>query len=346
MHAFLSRLITFVIGFFVLLTLVAVTFGVTGFSDKILTSVINEELRAERQALAQSIRDPDELQAVLEIRHQELNELHGIGKPWQQRMPKMMWRIITLDLGCAKTLRSFSGDCAISTIVLERMSNTLIMMMPTFVLVSTLGIWLGQWSATHAGTRLDRALSILAVGTRAWPAWWIGINLILIFSNQLGWLPQSGMYSTPPPEGTFAKLWDLARHATLPVLSLTLSTFGAFFYPIRSMMVRTAQEPFVQFARIRGLPEGRVKRRYILRPASPAIVTSLTLAFVASFSGAILTETVFNWPGMGQLYVQAILGTPDEGLIVALTAIYGAMFMAARFVLEFVYVALDPRIRS
>jgi peptide/nickel transport system permease protein len=123
-----------------------------------------------------------------------------------------------------------------------------------------------------------------------------------------------------------------------------LVSVGAWTYVVRTMLLNTAQEFFVTAARARGLPEGTVMRRHILRVAAPPIATSIILGLTASLGGAILTETVFNWPGMGRLYFEAIT-TADEGVIVALTFIFTLLYVAARFILEILYVVLDPRIR-
>ena len=137
---------------------------------------------------------------------------------------------------------------------------------------------------------------------------------------------------------------DMMWHASLPIISMVIVSFGAWAYSVRTMVLNTAQEPFVTVARAKGLPENLIERRYILRVAAPPIVTSLMLGLTASLGGAILVETVFNWPGMGRLYYDAILAA-DESVIVALTFIYTLMYIAARFVLEILYLFLDPRIR-
>jgi peptide/nickel transport system permease protein len=111
------------------------------------------------------------------------------------------------------------------------------------------------------------------------------------------------------------------------------------------MTVTVAQEDHVLLARAKGLPESRVTRRHILRVAAPPIVTGLVLGLAGSLSGSILTETVFNWRGMGRLYYDAITGTPDEGVIVALTYIFTLIYVVARFLLDIMYVLLDPRVR-
>jgi peptide/nickel transport system permease protein len=178
----------------------------------------------------------------------------------------------------------------------------------------------------------------------ALPAWWTGILMILLFAFQFRILPAGGLYSTPPPEGGVERLLDLLYHAILPVITLVLVSLGAWIYTVRTMVLNTAQEFFVTVARAKGLPESRVMRRYILRVAAPPIVTNLVLGLAASLGGAILTETVFNWPGMGRLYYEAILAA-DETVIVALTFMFTLLYVAARFVLEVLYVTLDPRIR-
>ena len=137
---------------------------------------------------------------------------------------------------------------------------------------------------------------------------------------------------------------DLLYHAILPVITLVLVSLGAWAYTVRTMVLNTAQEFFVTVARAKGLPEGRVMRRYILRVAAPPIVTNLVLGLAGSLGGAILTETVFNWPGMGRLYYDAILAA-DEAVIVALTFMFTLLYVLARFILEVLYLVLDPRIR-
>ena len=166
--------------------------------------------------------------------------------------------------------------------------------------------------------------------------------MLLAFQFRL--LPSGGLYSTPPPQEGLSRFLDLLYHAVLPVITLVLVSLGAWIYTVRTMVLNTAQEFFVTVARAKGLPEGRVMRRYILRVAAPPIVTNLVLGLAASLGGAILTETVFNWPGMGRLYYDAIL-TADETVIVALTFMFTLLYVVSRFALEVLYVILDPRIR-
>jgi len=120
---------------------------------------------------------------------------------------------------------------------------------------------------------------------------------------------------------------------------------GPYIYSVRTMTVTAAQEDHVQLARAKGLSESVVNRRHILRVAAPPIVTGLVLGLAGSLSGSILTETVFNWRGMGRLYYDAISGTPDEAVIVALTFVFTLIYLLCRFLLDILYVILDPRVR-
>lgn len=345
MRKLAAKVVHLFLAFFVFLLLLQVVLGATGFSDKILGSIVNEQLRVTRQSLAQTIHDPDELERAVEAVNQDLMSLYGLDQPWYYRLPQSTIRVLTFDLGEARTLRSFSGSSSISDIVLERLPNTLLMMLPSFFLVSIFGLSFGVWAATHIGGRVDRLLSFLAVSSHAIPAWWIGMIAIMVFAVILNVLPGGGMYSSPPPTGAFPRFLDVVKHAILPVMALTLVSMGPYMYAIRAMTTRIAQQSFVTYARARGFSETRIRWRYILRPAAPPIVTGLVLGLIGSFSGAILTETIFNWPGMGRLYFDALTGTPDEGLVVALTMIYALLFMVARFLLDITYILLDPRVR-
>ena len=329
---------------FAVLLLVVVTLGATGFSDRMLTAIVAEEMRGSRQAVAQTIRDPARLEEVLEERRLELRAFYGVDEPWYTRLPSMVQRVFTLDLGSARNLRSFDGSSRVIDIVMERVPYSLLLVTTSLTITATFGLFMGAKLATRVGTRLDRTASYLAAASNALPAGWAGIILILLLSFQIRIFPAGGLYSSPPPEGGLLRFLDLLWHALLPVLTLVLVSIGAWTYVVRTMLLNTAQEFHVTAARARGLSEGQIMRRHILRVAAPPIATSIILALTGSIGGAILTETVFNWPGMGRLYFDAIT-TADEAVIVALTFVFTLLYVVARFVLEVLYIVLDPRIR-
>ncbi len=328
----------------VVLVMLVVALGATGFSDRILNAIVNEEMRGIREGLARTIRDPEQLEQVLRIQREEREKFYSLDRPWYQRLPDMVRRLILLDLGEARTLRSFQGSPKVITMVLERLPYTMLLITTASVITAVVGLAVGVKLATRIGSKLDRSVSYASAISYALPAWWTGILLILLLAFQLRILPSGGLHSTPPPEGGIARFLDLLYHAILPVITLVLVSLGAWAYTVRTMVLNTAQEFFVTVARAKGLPEGKVMRRYILRVAAPPIVTNLVLGLAASLGGAILTETVFNWPGMGRLYYDAILAA-DEAVIVALTFMFTLLYVLARFILEVLYLVLDPRIR-
>lgn len=326
------------------LLLVLIVLGTTGVSDRLLDAIIREEIRGFRENLARTIHDPQKLEEAVRVRYAELKQHYGLDLPWFQRLPDAALRVLTLDLGEARTVRSFQGSARVADIVLERVPISVALLLGATVITALLGLSLGVYLATRPGTRLDQTICYFSAGSNALPTWWTAIMFILVFGFYLRLFPTGGMLSTPPPEGGILRLLDLLWHAILPTLAMVLAGAGSWIYVVRTLVLNTAQEFFVTVARAKGLPPGQVMRRYILRVAAPPIVTNLVFAFTGVLGGAILIETVFRWPGMGRLYYEALLAA-DENVIVALTFIYTLLYVAARFLLEVLYVVLDPRVR-
>lgn len=327
------------------LVLLVVSLGATGFSDRLLNAIVGEEVRGMRQGLSKTIRDPDELERVVAARRLELETFYGLDRPWYSRLPDAVLGVLALDLGEARTLKTASGNRSISAIILERLPNTALLLTTSLVITAAVGLTIGVRMATRVGSGIDRVFAYFSAISFAMPAWWIGILAILLFAFKLDLLPAGGMYSTPPPIGNFARFLDLSWHAVLPVFTLVLVSIGPYIYTIRTMTMNVAQEDHVTMARAKGMPESTIARRHILRVAAPPIVTGLILGLTGSLGGSILVETIFNWRGMGRLYFDALTGTPDEGVIIALTFIFTLMYVVSRLVLEVLYVLLDPRVR-
>ncbi len=328
----------------IVLLILVVSLGATGVSDKILNAIVSDDLRQQRQSLAQTIRDPTQLENALSIKKQELSQFYGLDRPWYQRLPDAVFRVLTLDLGSARTLRTIAGSARVSDLVLERLPNTILLVTTATAITALIGLAVGVRLAVRVGSRLDRGVSYLSAASNALPSWWAGIILILIFSISLRILPIGGMFSAPPSDTILGRALDLLWHAALPVMTLVVISIGGWIYSVRTMVLNIAQEDFVTTARAKGLSESKVMRSHILRVAAPPIATSLILGLAGSLGGAILTETVFNWPGMGRLFYEAILSL-DEGVIVALTFMFTLIYIIARFILEVLYIFLDPRVR-
>jgi peptide/nickel transport system permease protein len=340
----LLRAVTLFGVLFAVLLLLVLFLGATGYSDRLLRAQVIEEVRGYRQAMAQTIRDPAELEEATAARQAELEASLGLDRPWWVRLPPMVGSVLRLDLGDARSSRTADGSREIGAIVLERLPYSVMLLTTSFVLTVAVALPVGVRMAARAGSRADRVLAYVAAISGAVPGWWLGILVILVFAFRLGWFPAGGMYSTPPPPDGWPRLLDLAKHATLPVLTLVAVSLGPAIYGVRTMTVSAAQEDHVLLARAKGLPEGRITSRHILRVAAPPIVTTLVLGLAGSLSGSILVETIFNWQGMGRLYFDAV-GALDEGVIVALTFIFTLLYVVLRFLLEIAYVLLDPRVR-
>jgi peptide/nickel transport system permease protein len=329
----------------IVLVLLVLTLGATGYSDRILGAQVGEELRGLRTSLSQTINDPEDVEVAVEARRTELEASYGLDRAWYERLPGVVAQVLVFDLGEARSIRAANGSNDVGDIIAERLPRTVLLLTTSLLLTAAIGLALGVWLSTRAGSRVDRIVSYVAAITNGLPAWWAGILLILVFSFWLRILPSGGMYSTPPPEDGLGSFLDLLRHALLPILTLVLVSVGPSIYVIRTLTLDVALQDHVTVARAKGLPECLIRRRHILRVAAPPIVTGLILGLAASLGGAILIETVFAWEGMGQLYFKTFSGQPDEAIIIGLTFMFTLVYVAARLLLEVLYVFLDPRVR-
>lgn len=342
-----SKAVSLLIVLFSVLFLTAILFGATGLSDKILKAMVNEEVRTFKLALAQSSKGltEEQINNMVDRYRQALIKEYGLDKPWYFRIHDMIRRIIVLDLGTSKHMTSFSGSNQIKDIILERFPYTVMLVTTAVVITFIIGLGVGTWLSTKVGSIWDRFISLFAAVSYSWPTWWLGLILILVFSYYFRLLPFGGLLSPNPPREFLPRLADMLWHAILPVSTLVLAGAGSSIYIFRSILVSTATEDFVTVARAKGLPESLVLRRYIIRPSMHPILTQLVLALAGSITGAILTETVFNWPGMGRLYYEAILSV-DEPLILALTYVFTLVYIVGRFILEILYIVVDPRVTA
>jgi peptide/nickel transport system permease protein len=318
--------------------------GATGVSDRILSSIVNEEVRLYRQTIAPQIKDPATLEEAVMKYREELVKSYGLDRQWYERLPDMFLRVLRLDLGRARLAQTFTGSNKISDIIFERLPNTVILVTTAIGINYLIGIFLGVKVAAKPGTRLDKIVSFLSAVSYAVPTWWLGIMFILVFAFYLKLFPYGGLYSSPPPHDPLLRILDVLWHATLPIIVLVIVNVGLTIYLTRTIVLNIAQEDFVNVARTKGLPEGLVNRRYIMRVAAPPILTNVILGLAGSISGAILTETVFSWPGMGSLFFEAIVQS-DEALVLSLVYMFTFVYVIARFILEVLYIVVDPRVR-
>src|SRR3954447_7275579 len=154
------------------LVLLVISLGATGFSDCLLEAQVNEELRSYRQSISQTVKDPSQVETAVSLREIELNQFYGLDEPWWKRLPPQVGRVLTLNLGEARSLRTAQGSNKVSDIVLERLPYTVLLLTSSSIITAVVGLVVGVRMATRVGSRLDRAVAYFAAISFAVPAWW------------------------------------------------------------------------------------------------------------------------------------------------------------------------------
>jgi len=326
------------------LTVVIANFG--GYVDDLLKGQARfDAVRGCTQNPACSDLPPEQRNATINGDYESIIEARGLNQPFIIKSVRFTWDLLNLRLGRASVLRNVELSDDVGLIILERLPRTIFLFTTASLASAAIGIWLGLRMARKALSLLDRGLTVASITTTVVPPWVFGILFILVFAFGLDWFPSGGMVGVPAKTDPIENLLDIMYHMSLPMLSLVLSSFGAWAYTTRNLVLQIMDEDYVYAARARGLPEKTVLRRYVLRAASPPTVTSLALTVIASWQGAIITETVFGWPGLGRLFFEAI-GSLDAPVVIGLTAIYAYLLVVTVFLLDLVYGLLDPRVKA
>ena len=334
--------LVFTVAIGVYITIIVANMG--GEVDKIRLATIRENV-----ALA-AVADPafqqmstEERRALLDRRVELEIERYGLDRPFIQRSFSYLRDALLLDLGYAEGLVSDSGSRQVRNIILERLPPTLLLFGTAQLLLFFGALFFGLSLSRRYGSFVDKVVLALAP-TSAAPGWFYGLFLILIFAALLQVLPFGGMVSAPPPESRVEYALSLGRHMILPVAAWLMAAIFLTTYNWRTFFLIYSSEDYVEMARAKGLPDRMIERRYILRPTLPNIITSFSLLVITLWSGAIIHETVFNWPGIGRLYYQAI-GLFDTPVIVANVVLYAYLLAITVFLLDFLYALVDPRVR-
>ncbi len=315
-----------------------------GYVDEIRRGQIRESI-----VLAASL-DPEfrqlpeeERTALIEERVAIQEQRYGLDQPFVIRSFRYLSNALTLNLGFSEGLTSDSGSRLVKNIILERLPSTLVLFGTANLLLFFVSLFLGLSLSRRYGSFFDKLVLGLAP-TSAAPGWFYGLFLILIFAGLLHLLPFGGMVSAPPPENPVDYALSLLQHMILPVTATLISAIFLTIYNWRTFFLIYASEDYVEMAKAKGLPDGMIERRYVLRPTLPNIITSFALLLITLWTGAIILETVFNWPGIGQLYFKAI-GVYDTPVILANTVVYAYLLALTVFLLDFIYALVDPRVR-
>jgi peptide/nickel transport system permease protein len=268
----------------------------------------------------------------------DLKQRFGLDQPIIVQFFVYMGRMAQLDLGY-----SFRFGRPVASLIFERLPATLILAIPTLILAFIMGSVLGVIASRRVGTWRDAAISIGALVFYATPLFWIGLMLIILFGVKLGWLPTGGMETVGANYTGFAHVLDIGRHMLLPVVTLSLFYMAYYARLMRASMLEVFGQDFIATARAKGLSEGRVAYRHVLRNALLPVVTVLGLQVAHLLGGTVLVETVFGWPGLGRLAFDSVLSR-DVNLLLGILLMSSILVVSTNIAVEALYRWLDPRI--
>ena len=234
-------------------------------------------------------------------------------------------------------------DAPVLQLILSRLPNTLLLMGTALGLALVAGVVLGAVMAHWAGKWPDRVLSVLALLLYSTPGFWIGLLAIVLFSVHLGWLPSGGDVTIGAQLHGFARFADVARHVLLP--AVTLATFFVAIYArlTRAAMLEVQRQDFVRTAHAKGLHPLRVTVRHVLRNALMPLTTMIGIHFGTLLGGAAVTETVFSWPGLGRLALDAVMAR-DFSVLLGVLLLSSLLVIVANVAVDLLQAWLDPRI--
>ena len=335
--------------FGVLMATLLITIALVGSNmDAILNQSVSLEVRqqiTDNKHLVSSFKNPQDLDAFVENQIKQRTEALGLDKPWYYppRLGLAMYKILTLDFGHAKFLTSDTGSSDVKDIILEKMPRTILLFTTATLIISLIGIFLGALSGSKINSKLDKITSTFAIISSSFPVWWIGMLMIFVFAFVYQIFPARATPLIPVTDPGY--IGALLYHMTLPLITLVLIGFGSWAYLVRNFVVGIMQEDFVTAKRAVGISEKKIIYSHVLKNAAPPIVTVLALSLSGSLGGAIITEAVFDWPGMGRLYYEAI-NVLDLPVIIGETYILTAFFLVSIFLADVLYGYFDPRVRK
>ena len=335
--------------FGVLMVTLLITIALVGSNmDTILKQGVVFQVRSEiteDPTVAQSFSSVDEFEEFIQSQIDQRMKNLGLDEPWHspQRIGLAMYKILLLDFGHATFLSSDSGSSDVKEIIFEKLPRTILLFTTATVIISVIGIFLGALSSSKIGSLIDRITSSFAIISSSFPVWWIGMIMIFLFAFMYQIFPARATPNIPSSDPGY--VISLLYHMTLPLITIVLIGFGSWAYLVRNFMVGIMQEDFIAAKKTIGISKKNIIYSHALKNAAPPIVTILALSLSGSLGGAIITEAVFDWPGMGRLYFEAIT-VMDLPVIIGATYILTVFFLISIFISDLLYGYFDPRIRT
>lgn len=330
----------------VLFVTLVMTIGLSGETmDKILKSTVNVNVVAqvnEGHVKFDSVQDRQKyIDSQKDLQYKSL----GLNEPLYSptRFVSTLFKVATLDLGNSHFFTTDSGSSSIRDIIIERTPKTLLLFATSTIVIIIIGLLLGTFVADNAGSIWDRMVSAFAVFSTSFPTWWIGMLMIYLFAFSYRIFPARSTPLTSPSDLYY--IADLLHHMTLPFITLILVGFGSWAYIARYFVEGILSEDYITSKRAIGISKRKILYSHALKNAAQPIVTVIALSLAGSFGGSIIVEAVFDWPGIGKLYYDAI-GVLDVPLIIGLTYVFTLIFVLSVFIMNLFYAFFDPRIKT
>jgi peptide/nickel transport system permease protein len=257
-----------------------------------------------------------------------------------EQFVKYMSQTVRFNLGF-----SFETRQPVWDEISERIPRTVALVGISTLLSTVIGIFLGIGAAWRRGSAYDYAATSTTMIFYAMPDFWLGLLLLAVFGAHLGWFPLAGIVDPTSDATGLAKLFDQAKHMFLPAVTLTLAYLGEYSLIMRSSLLDTMGEDYLNLARAKGLRDSLVRRRHAVPNALLPIVTLAAVNFGFVLSGAIAVESIFSWPGLGLATYDAIRA-PDLPMLQGLFLVFSAAVIAANLFADLLYAYLDPRVRT
>src|SRR3954452_5624079 len=273
---------------------------------------------------------PAPAEYVAQVRHE-----FGLDQP----LATQLW-LYLVNLAQGNLGFSFLNRQPVLSLILQRAGATLLLMVPALVLASVIGIAIAVKAARHAGRALDSVLTGVSLVGYSIPVFWLAQVLIVVFAVNLGWLPAQGMLSLRSSGTGFGVVVDFLKHWVLPGFCITLYYLAVVARVARSSMLEMLDQDFVLTARAKGVSERAVLWRHVLPNSLIPVITVIGYNFAYSLTGAILTETVFAWPGLGSLFIGSI-GNRDYPVLAGIFLLAATAVVISNLITDMLYAAAD-----
>ena len=268
----------------------------------------------------------------------DLRAQFGLDQPLWVQLAAFLKRIVLLDLGY-----SFRYNQDVATLIFARLPATLILMATSVAIALAAGVFFGVTAARHFNKLPDRLISLGALLLYATPPFWIGLMMILVFSVWLGWTPTGGMRDITATGGGMAGALDVAWHLVLPALTQAFFYLAIYTRLVRTGMLEVLNLEYIRVARAKGIYEQRIAYRHALRNAVLPLITVVGTNIGGFLGGAVLTETVFSWPGIGRLMFDAMFQR-DLNLLLSILVLSSVFVVVANLVVDLLYAVINPTV--